>query len=257
MRLGEAALERLSGAPGTAHRVHSVFHRAVNIVCHDGRLVTLHGPGLLAAPFAAAVVSLPPRGALAPGMALPASMLDWRDAERASLTMPAGPLAYRPEALGAATGAAALGSVTGRRAQSRLARALAARDADRVAAAALGLVGFGEGLTPAGDDCLVGALAAVHRLAAGWLAARPALRARLAEAAVGRTTAIAREFLLHALEGRFAEPVLQVLAAGSEEAAGRAASRLVAMGATSGADTLAGIRLACKALAKRRVIVPD
>ena len=59
---------------------------------------------------------------------------------------------------------------------------------------------------------------------------------------------MAREFVLEALDGRFAEPVLALLTAGSDGDAGGAARRLLAMGATSGADTLCGIRLALRAL---------
>jgi len=62
---------------------------------------------------------------------------------------------------------------------------------------------------------------------------------------------VARDFLLEALDGRFAEPVLALLTAPSDDVAGSAARRLVAMGATSGADTLCGIRLGCRALETR------
>ena len=41
--------------------------------------------------------------------------------------------------------------------------------------------------------------------------------------------------------------------AGSDEDAGSAARRLLVMGATSGADTLCGIRLGCRALEARAV----
>ncbi len=112
---------------------------------------------------------------------------------------------------------------------------------------------MGEGLTPAGDDCVVGALAAIHRLAPGWLTANDGQRHRLADAARRRTTDVARDFVLEALDGRFAEPVLALLTAGSDEDAGSAARRLLVMGATSGADTLCGIRLGCRALEARAV----
>ena len=98
---------------------------------------------------------------------------------------------------------------------------------------------------------MLGALAAVHRLAPGWLAAHAGQRDRLAEAARTRTTDVARDFLLEALDGRFAEPVLALLTARSDDLAGNAARRLLSMGATSGADTLCGIRLGCRALEAR------
>jgi hypothetical protein len=98
---------------------------------------------------------------------------------------------------------------------------------------------------------VLGALAAIHRLAPEWLTSHEGQRGRLADAARRRTTDVARDFLLEALDGRFAEPVLALLTAPSDDMAGSAARRLVAMGATSGADTLCGIRLGCRALETR------
>ena len=132
---------------------------------------------------------------------------------------------------------------------SRLAGGIGGRDATRLIAGACALLGLGEGLTPAGDDCLVGALAILHALDAGSLTREPALAASIAAAAAARTTAIGREFVLHALAGRFSEPVLAVLRARSRRESTRAGGRLSALGATSGADTLAGMRLAWDALA--------
>jgi hypothetical protein len=251
MRLGSASLERLSREPEKTGRVHSVFERAVNVLWRDGRLLTLHGPGPLAAPFAVALDRLPPRGTVAPGMPIGSWNFDWRDAERVALEMPRGPLGFAADALPERAGAQALRSPTGARARQALARGIAAGDARAFADAACALIGFGEGLTPAGDDCVLGALAAVHRLAPAWLAAHAGQRDRLAEAARSRTTDLARDFLLEAFDGRFAEPVLALLTALSDESAGDAARRLLAMGATSGADTLCGIRLGCRALEAR------
>jgi hypothetical protein len=248
VRLGSASLERLSREPEKTGRVHSVFERAVNVLWRDGRLLTLHGPGPLAAPFAVALERLPTRGSVAPGMPIGSWNFDWRDAERVALEMPDGPLGFAADALPERAGAQALRSPAGARARQALARGIAAADARAYADAASALIGFGEGLTPAGDDCVLGALAAVHRLAPGWLAAHAGQRDRLAEAARSRTTDLARDFLLEALDGRFAEPVLALLTALSDDLAEDAARRLLSMGATSGADTLCGIRLGCRAL---------
>ena len=54
-RLGGSTAHRLTAGPRVIGRVHSVFERAVNLLGADGRLVTLHGPGPLAAPFAVAL----------------------------------------------------------------------------------------------------------------------------------------------------------------------------------------------------------
>lgn len=251
MRLGSASLERLSREPEKTGRVHSVFERAVNLLWRDGRLLTLHGPGPLAAPFAVALDRLPPRGTLAPGRPIGSWSFDWRNAERVALEMPDGPLGFASSALPERAGAEALRSTAGARACQALACGIAAGDARAFADAACALIGFGEGLTPAGDDCVLGALAAVHRLAPGWLAARAGQPDRLAEAARSRTTDLARDFLLEALDGRFAEPVLALLTAPTDDQAEKAAGRLLSMGATSGADTLCGIRLGCGALETR------
>lgn len=251
MRLGGASLERLSSEPEKAGRVHSVFERAVNVLWRDGRLLTLHGPEPLAAPFAVALDRLPAPGTMTLGMPIGRWDFDWRDAERVALEMPQGPLGFAPDTLPERAGAQALRSSAGARAQQALAHGISAGDPRAFADAACALIGFGEGLTPAGDDCVLGALAAVQRLSPGWLAADAEQRDRLAEAARNRTTDLARDFLLEALDGRFAEPVLALLTALSDDLAENAVGRLLSMGATSGADTLCGIRLACRALEAR------
>ena len=253
-RLGSRSLERLARAPEEAGRVHSVFERAVNLHWHDGHLLTLQGPGPLAAPFAVALASLPSAAALAPGTIVHRYDLDWTDAESVPLDARAGRLAFRAVALPAAHGALTLRTGRGLRARRALTASFAERDAGAFVTAATRLIGLGEGLTPAGDDCVVGALAAIHRLAPGWLDSRAALA--IAEAARCRTTDVARDFLLEALAGRFAEPVLAVLTAPSAAHATAAARRLLAMGATSGADTLNGLRSACRALASHPAPVP-
>jgi len=250
-RLGSVSLERLALKHTKPGRVHSVFERAVNLVWSDGRLLTLHGEGPLAAPFAVALERLPPRGTVAPGMPLGRRAFDWRGAERVALEIPDGPLGFAADALPEPNCARALCSAAGLRVRGGLERGLAARDARAFADAACALIGLGEGLTPAGDDCVLGALAAIHRLAPGWLAAHEGQCGRVADAARCRTTDVARDFLLEALDGRFAEPVLALLTAPSDDMAGSAAQLLLAMGGTSGADTLCGIRLGCRALQTR------
>jgi hypothetical protein len=137
----------------------------------------------------------------------------------------------------------------GIRARAELAAGIGRRDTSRLVAGACALLGLGEGLTPAGDDCLVGALAVLHVVDAAALTREPRIAAAIAAAAEARTTAIGREFVLHALAGCFSEPVLAVLRARSRRESARVAARLAALGATSGADTLGGMRLAWDALA--------
>ena len=242
--------------------MHSVFARAINIEWSDGSLLALHGPGRLLAPFAAAVDDLTLLRALNPGTEVTAEpprlravgiSLSWERAVRVDCSAtgarpvragvsPAPPIAHGDHAPG-------LDSPVGLGARAALAAGIAEHDGARLIAGACALLGLGEGLTPAGDDCLVGALAVLHALDAGALTRGPDPAAAIAAAAAARTTAIGREFVLHALAGRFSEPVLAVLRARSSLESARAAERLRGLGATSGADTLAGMRLAWDALA--------
>jgi len=242
-RLGSLTRERAH--PSLAGQVHSVFERAINVRWADGRLLTLQGAGLLVAPFAVAISGLPERGTVAPGMPLGGTAFDWTAAECVDLHMPPGPLDFPLDALAEAARAASPSISLAARA---LERGLASLDGAAVAAAAGALIGLGEGLTPAGDDCVAGALAVLHRLRPDWLAANSRVTDALAAAARTRTTDIARDFVLEALAGRFAEPVLAVVTAESVAVARLAAERLARLGGTSGADTLHGIQLAGRAL---------
>jgi hypothetical protein len=102
------------------------------------------------------------------------------------------------------------------------------------------LIGLGPGLTPSGDDVLVGIEAALHALdrpSAGFLA--------LAMGDVEeRTTALAATLLRHAAAGEFAERLHILLAAllgSDDETIATAIGRAAAWGATSGTDCLLGV----------------
>lgn len=108
------------------------------------------------------------------------------------------------------------------------------------------LVGLGGGLTPAGDDFLVGCLAFLHRygperdLEVLWDALYEKRR---------RTTALSQAFLVRATEGEFSAPVLALFAAvekGAQEDIMACTARLCAVGHTSGSDLLGGILYAAK-----------
>ena len=121
-----------------------------------------------------------------------------------------------------------------------LVSALEAGDRSLAAKVATRLIGLGPGLTPSGDDVLVGIEAALHALArpsAGFLA--PAL-GDVDE----RTTALAATLLRHAAAGEFAERLHILLAAllgSDDESIPAAIDRAVAWGATSGSDCLLGV----------------
>lgn len=103
------------------------------------------------------------------------------------------------------------------------------------------LVGLGGGLTPSGDDFLVGCLATL------WAYHRGDAFFHLASAIQPRlhgTPDLSRAFLERALAGEFSIPVLQLFAAldrGGDTGILHAVSLLCSVGHTSGCDLLGGI----------------
>jgi hypothetical protein len=111
------------------------------------------------------------------------------------------------------------------------------------------LIGLGPGLTPAGDDFIIGWLAGVM-----LMAETPAELEFLNVVSLGlmwlsnRTTPISRQHLEDATEGEFSEVLSDVcfaLACGAPEAElDESLSRQLSVGATSGADAAAGLMFA-------------
>ena len=120
--------------------------------------------------------------------------------------------------------------------------AFGADDLASILSEAVELIGLGPGLTPSGDDYLVGLLAGLD--AAGHRS-RPALATAIAHAAPSLTTRIGAASLAHAARGAYIErlhDVLTEIVAGADDARLAAAiERAMAYGATSGADTLVGL----------------
>ncbi len=115
-----------------------------------------------------------------------------------------------------------------------------------MAAAVTSLCGLGPGLTPAGDDWLAGWLLALrlqppqarHRGLTLNMA-----RGAVQTAAATRTNTLSRAFLNCAAAGEIDahwQALLDALIDGSDAQIAAAASRILAQGATSGADMLAG-----------------
>jgi hypothetical protein len=186
-------------------------------------------------------------------LALDGLTLDWRGAAIADIAMPAradttGAILSARFTGGSTPAAPALSSVAGVRARSRIAEGLSCRLPDVFIEGACELIGLGEGLTPAGDDCVVGVLAVIHHLAPSWLRQHPTITESIAARAAAATTTIAGEFVTHALDGRFAETIVELLTGKTADGIERAAARLLRTGATSGADTLVGVRLALQCL---------
>ena len=115
-------------------------------------------------------------------------------------------------------------------------------DMESAARAMMSAVGLGGGLTPSGDDFLVGFLGAAHFFAYGDDGRVKA--ARSLPVGMSMTTAPAFFMLKGALAGFLPGPLsclLRALAREDEREVDRAVGRLADLGATSGQDMLAGV----------------
>jgi len=120
-----------------------------------------------------------------------------------------------------------------------------------------GVVGLGGGLTPACDDALVAALCLLH--ACGH---RPAVTAADLLGGAPATTDVSASALRLALAGAFSSRLARVVnllgPSEADDSRLRLAVRdLASIGATSGADSLMGLELACDALAVRDRLRPS
>lgn len=114
--------------------------------------------------------------------------------------------------------------------------------------AATWLLGRGPGVTPSGDDVLVGMLGVLHRTGLPGRSADAAASLRERVTADPVTTDVSIAYLDDACRGRFASPLRRVLlAADPAEGVARLAA-LRTMGHTSGADTILGLAIAVDAL---------
>lgn len=273
-------------------RVHSCYARIINVQTPTGRLLTFQSEGRLQAPLAlalatniAALATRLPVGALVvqdipAATEYPAALClqcaaasVWDGSLQASPHMTSPVLAHIATAL-----TAWLGHYAPRRGLAPLLLALG-RDATGLSptCAAVhtllmplwsvrhtfsattlltlvqGLVGLGEGLTPSGDDCLVGLLAVLHLT--GFLPALccSALPEQLCQCVRLGTSQLSGEFVCCALEGHFAEPVVSLMRALCIPDTGgwrTPAAALAAVGHSSGVDAMVGIALGCRLLAK-------
>jgi len=130
-------------------------------------------------------------------------------------------------------------------------RSLTDGGSDRLLDATGLIVGLGPGLTPSGDDFLVGCLKGLWLLAGREPELHSTigrLRSELGPSLSDRTTRVGAEFIRHALNGQFAEILdraAEALLAPAKLAAVELAIRwLMAQGETSGTDTTQGL-LAC------------
>lgn len=249
-------------------RVHSVFARACNVVCGPTWLTlcthdTGNGPTMLRLARRAAHDL---RVLFDAGEPIVGGF-DGLRSTRVDITLH-GARVWRPAAATAALASAGIDANL-RRASERLAahraahrsvidreaapvvaalaQACSALDGEGVVRHAARLIGWGEGLTPACDDFLIGLIAGLD-VALDGDARRPRLRAALAGALVAggaRTTPVAAHYLRLAAAGHFNEPLLRLRDALRCEpdavAVDTALCRALAVGATSGADTVCGL----------------
>lgn len=264
---------RIGQGPHTSGRVHSIFRNAVNIAT-DAGLLTIAADdagGLPNGILVREAVDYRTQG-LRPEMVamidaeavrVPGSGLVIRisGARSWSARLPASDgrrWTSRSAAAHAQLNAAVRGAPGGLReipvARERLAdvgRAIARADDEGAARAARSLVGLGPGLTPSGDDALVGFEAALHALghrSAGFLGA---VLADVDE----RTTAVSAVLLSHAARGEFTERthrLIDALLVGHARAIPAAIRNAVAWGATSGADGVIGVLTGLDAATSRQ-----
>jgi len=131
----------------------------------------------------------------------------------------------------------------------RLEQAFRSEEKNALTDAVSELIGLGPGLTPSSDDMLAGLvlLCVLYAKNRGCLQRASRLIAQItAEETRGRTTILSEEYLGQAASGRGNEPVMRLCAAlltGGRESVERETKRVLAIGETSGTDTVLGIVL--------------
>jgi hypothetical protein len=113
------------------------------------------------------------------------------------------------------------------------------------------LVGLGEGLTPSGDDFLVGLLAVLHVTGFLSCSADASVHEQFYQYVCLGTTQLSGEFLRCAFAGYFAEPLVMLVRALCAPDAGTwpvYAATLAAVGHSSGVDAMVGIALGSRLL---------
>lgn len=117
---------------------------------------------------------------------------------------------------------------------------------EKLRAEVTAVIGYGQGLTPDGDDYLLGYMAALwpwRQLPA--ITTHDCTLRSLIASQLSRTNDISRHYLARALEGHFSAPICQLMSAlnatTSSERLESAAREVMQFGASSGVDCLAGI----------------
>jgi hypothetical protein len=131
----------------------------------------------------------------------------------------------------------------------RLEQAFRSEEENELTHAVSELIGLGPGLTPSSDDMLAGLvlLCTLYAENRGHMQRASQLIAQVTAAeAPGKTTILSEEYLRQAASGRGNEPVMRLciaLLTGRRESVERETRRVLAIGETSGTDTVLGIVL--------------
>jgi uncharacterized protein DUF2877 len=264
-RVSTAILGRLR-EPGSTGRVHSVFAQAINVLLDADELITLSTDGL---PNGIELASLPApdvspgepvqcsRGCLRLGDSI---VVDVTAAEPWSPELPPrlGPLrppadlcsALRRTSVDIGFGPLLRGladlspmCVAARPAIARLRDGIVVDNLEHALSGARGLVGLGDGLTPSGDDLLVGLSAGLR--VQGWPLATDLAWGCAQLARGGATTRIAAMFHQHAAAGAYSDRIHRLIRLlGQPAAAELVVDHALTWGASSGLDMLYGLLLA-------------
>lgn len=281
-RISEQALRALDARPRVS--IHSVFDSAVNlragprlIVCTARSLSAPHGLELTSSD----VLRLREHAQLGP-----TAVLWWHSAQRRfsdragslaiaaapdlavfDTTLPVGGPDRWPGAIARLVRSLSRrGAVTGfgddwpaLSGDGRFDRAITSIADGRADEAVLYWLGRGPGLTPSGDDVLVGAIATLY--SAGVLGAgATAALGRSIQHAAWRTTEISAEYLYYACQGMVAGPLhdlITALGSADDRATASAVNRLRHFGHTSGMDSVLGVVAATRHLATATRTSPD
>jgi hypothetical protein len=135
---------------------------------------------------------------------------------------------------------------------AELEEAIAGDDIDVAAAVSERIAGLGPGLTPSGDDVLAGALAAHAWAEAAGLVGTTRIREVICQVAAPRTSRLAGQMLRAATAGQVTAPLAALLTGifGRRAPFPPDLAGILAVGATSGADLLAGTLLAGRGLGR-------
>ncbi len=129
-----------------------------------------------------------------------------------------------------------------------LRHALARKDLPAFEAAAIRVLGLGPGLTPSGDDLLGGVFFILaHSPRQAWVKALPAVHAKLRVECATATNVISAALLSDLMDGcgyRVLHDFVAALDGGQAPDIRAAAAALLRLGASSGADLMAGVLLA-------------